>query len=63
MANLVGRDPSDFAPNYTEYLDPLDEGGNRRHTVHQAVLQQLKSDGRRRPQYNVDRNLQNIAVV
>ncbi len=63
VANLVGRDPSDFAPNYTEYLDPLDEGGNRCHTVCQAVLQQLKSDGRRRPQYNVDRNLQNIAVV
>jgi hypothetical protein len=37
VINVAGQDPSNFAPNYTEYLDPLDEGGNRCHTAHQAV--------------------------
>jgi len=50
-------------PNYTEYLDPIGEGGNKCHIVHQAILNKIKSDGRKSPQYNIERNVRSAVVV
>jgi hypothetical protein len=41
-------DPTTFTPAYMEYLDPLGDNPtlkSKRHTVHQALLQKIKSDG------------------
>jgi len=44
--------PEAFCPSYMEYLDPLGTLDNlkaKRHAVCQAILEKVKSDGRRRP--------------
>ena len=52
-------DPESFCPSYMEYLDALgilDNVKSKRHAVRQAILEKVKSDGRRRPRYNIVRN-------
>jgi hypothetical protein len=52
-------DPETCCPSYMEYLDPLGDDAtlkSKYHAVHQAILQKIKSDGRRRPTYNIIRN-------
>lgn len=55
-------DPQTFRPTYMAYLDPLGDSitlKSKRHTVHQAILQKIKLDGRKRPCYNIFRNSSN----
>jgi len=49
--NFWHQDPRDYTTNYAEFLDSLGEGGTRCINVRHAILQQVKSDGRRRPAY------------
>ncbi len=53
-------DPEKFTPSYVEHLDPLGdnpEGSKRkRHAVHEALVDKIRSDGRVRPRYNIIRN-------
>jgi hypothetical protein len=45
--NLRHLDAKEFSPNYSEFLDPLHDPGTKNITVRQAILLQIKSDGRR----------------
>jgi hypothetical protein len=50
--------PEALVPNYEEHLDVITDNSSKRkrHAVREAILHQLQSDGRQRPQYNLIRN-------
>jgi hypothetical protein len=50
IVGIGNFDPETFCPSYVEYLDPLGNNAtlkSKRHAVHQAILQKIKSDGQR----------------
>ena len=54
-APVTSIDPQDYRPHYEMYMD-LRPRSNRRSGVREAITNQLRSDGRSRPQYNIQRN-------
>ncbi len=51
--------PESFVPSYVEHLDtlggPVEGCKKRRHAVREALVDQIKSDGRVRPRYKLIR--------
>jgi hypothetical protein len=59
IISVANCDPEAFCPRYMAYLDPLgtlDNLKSKRHAARQAILEKVKSDGQRRPCYNIVRN-------
>lgn len=59
-------DPEAFRVNFIEHLDPLGDTISvkaKRHAFRQAILQQIKSDSRKQPHYNVIRISLNVTKV
>ena len=62
VVNVGSCNPETYTPTYEEYLDPLGDGDSakrKRHAVREAIVKQIKSDGRKRPKYNIRRNALN----
>ncbi len=51
ILNHGNCDPQTFSPTYMEYLDPLSDN-----ITLKAILQKIKTDGQKRPRYNIIRN-------
>jgi hypothetical protein len=63
VSNLVICNPVS-SPNYEKYLDPLEHNTKIKHTlhgVHQAIMQQIKSDEQRLALNTIIKNL--VAVL
>lgn len=66
VLKLGNCDPETFKAIFIEHLDPLGEAVSakaKHHAVHEAILQQIKSNGRKRPCYNVICNSLNVTKV